>query len=52
MMVQYSKYLGLPTIIRRGKKQVFQNVVDNDVNRLKGWKEKTLTKAGREVLIK
>lgn len=52
MVESYSKYLGLPTLIGRSKSQVFQVVFDRVISRLKGWKEKSLTKAGREVLIK
>lgn len=48
----YTKYLGLPTLVGRSKKQVFQVVVERVINRLKGWKERNLTKARREVLIK
>lgn len=48
----YSKYLGLLTLLGRSKKRVFQVVADKVFQRLKGWKERSLTKAGREVLIK
>lgn len=48
----YSKYLGLPTLIGRSKRQVFQVVTERVLQRLKGWKERSLTKAGREILIK
>lgn len=33
-VMQYSKYLGLPTIVGRGKKVVFQIVVDRVINKL------------------
>lgn len=51
-VAQHSKYLGLPTVIGKKKKMVFQTVVDRVISRLKGWKEKSLTKGGREVLLK
>jgi len=48
----YSKYLGLPAFVGRSKKQVFNFVQDRVWKKLKGWKEKFLSIAGREVLIK
>lgn len=49
---QYSKYLGLPTLVGRSKTQVFRSIIEMVLSRLKGWKEKLLTKAGREILLK
>lgn len=46
------KYLGLPTIIGRSKKQIFAKVEDRMWKKLKGWKEQALSKAGKEVLLK
>lgn len=48
----FSKYLGLPTYIGRAKTQVFQHVQDKIWKKLKGWKEKNLSFAGRATLIK
>ena len=48
----HDKYLGLPTYIGSSKKQVFQVIQDRIWKKLKGWKEKYLSQAGREVLIK
>src|ERR1044072_4691938 len=48
----FGKYLGLPTIMGRPKSQVFSFVRDRVWKKLKGWKEKALSQAGREVLIK
>lgn len=48
----YDKYLGLPTIIEKSKTQVFSFVKDHVWKRLKGWIEKSLFRAGREVLVK
>ncbi|XP_057444455.1 uncharacterized protein LOC130736669 [Lotus japonicus] len=48
----YDKYLGLPTIIGKSKTQIFSFVKDRVWKKLKGWKEKSLSKAGREVLVK
>lgn len=48
----HSKYLGLPAFVGRSKKQVFNFVQDRVWKKQKGWKEKFLSTAGREVLIK
>ena len=48
----HSKYLGLPTFVGRSKKQVFEFVQQRVWKKLKGWKERSLSKAGKEVLIK
>ncbi|GJU36769.1 reverse transcriptase, partial [Tanacetum coccineum] len=46
------KYLGLPSVIGRSKKVVFEAILDKIKKKLGGWKEKTLSIAGKEVLIK
>ncbi|GKC11627.1 reverse transcriptase, partial [Tanacetum coccineum] len=46
------KYLGLPSIIGGSKKVVFQAIIDKIKKKLQGWKEKTLSIGGKEVLIK
>jgi hypothetical protein len=48
----FSKYLGMPTYIGRSKNQVFQFIQDKIWKKLKGWKEKNLSFAGRATLIK
>jgi len=48
----HDRYLGFPTIIGRSKKNVFQNVRDRVWKKLKGWKERFLSRAGKEILIK
>ncbi|XP_057432687.1 uncharacterized protein LOC130725479 [Lotus japonicus] len=48
----FDKYLGLPTMIGKSKTQIFNFVIDRVWKKLKGWKESTLSRAGREVLIK
>ena len=46
------KYLGLPPIIGRGKKQAFMEIKQKIENKLQGWKGKLLSQAGKEILIK
>lgn len=45
---QHEKYLGLPSLIERNKKNSFREIKE----KLAGWKEKLLLKARKEVLIK
>ena len=49
---QFEKYLGLPPVIGRAKKRVFNDIKDRVWRRLQGWKEKLLSQVGREILIK
>jgi hypothetical protein len=48
----FAKYLGQPTYIGRSKKQTFNYIQDKVWAKLKGWKEKSLSFAGRSTLIK
>nr|XP_027120601.1 uncharacterized protein LOC113737596 [Coffea arabica] len=50
--VSQSKYLELPLVIGRSKRQVFDFIRQKTIARLKGWKEKLLSLAGKEVLLK
>uniref|UniRef100_A0A2N9J7Z2 Reverse transcriptase domain-containing protein n=1 Tax=Fagus sylvatica TaxID=28930 RepID=A0A2N9J7Z2_FAGSY len=49
---QYEKYLGLPSLIGRGRAESFTQIKERVWHKLKGWKEKLLSQARREVLIK
>ena len=49
---QYEKYLGLPALVRRAKKQSFVYLKERVWRKFQGWKEKILSHAGREVPIK
>ena len=49
---KFDKYLGLPPILGRSKKLAFNEIKDRIFRRLQGWKEKFLSQAGREILIK
>jgi ribonuclease HI len=48
----FSKYLGMPTQLGRSKQEVFNFILDKIWKKLKGWKEKNLSFAGRSTLIK
>lgn len=50
--VALEKYLRLPLIIGRGKKQAFVEIKTRIQSKLCGWKDKILIQAGREILIK
>nr|XP_017239407.1 PREDICTED: uncharacterized protein LOC108212190 [Daucus carota subsp. sativus] len=49
--LQNSKYLGLPSLVGRSKKRVFGFVKERLWKRLQGWKDKTISRAGKTVLI-
>ncbi len=46
------KYLGLPIVIGKSKNKTFQGLKERVTKKLNGWKEKKLSKTGREILIK
>ena len=47
----YEKYLGLPSLMGRGKKASFDYIKDRIWRKLQGWEGKILSQVGREVLI-
>lgn len=49
---RHSKYLRLPTIIGKSKKTIFSGLKDRIWKKIQGWKERLLSRAGIEVLIK
>uniref|UniRef100_A0A2N9HZK5 Reverse transcriptase domain-containing protein n=1 Tax=Fagus sylvatica TaxID=28930 RepID=A0A2N9HZK5_FAGSY len=49
---QYEKYLGLPSFVGRNRAASFTQIKERVWQKLKGWKEKLLSQAGREILIK
>ncbi|XP_028068804.1 uncharacterized protein LOC114271378 [Camellia sinensis] len=51
-LVDSGKYLGLPYIVGRSKRGIFNSVKDRVWTRLNGWKEIFLSVAGREILLK
>ena len=48
----HNKYLGLPTMVGRSKKVMFETLMDRIWKKLQGWKEKLLSRAGKEILLK
>jgi len=47
----HDRYLGLLTLVRKSKTQIFSFIRDRIWKKLKCWKEKTLFRARREVLV-
>ena len=48
----YEKYLGLPSFVGRQKKAGFKHIKEKIWARMQGWKEKLLSQAGKEIMIK
>ncbi|XP_030928446.1 uncharacterized protein LOC115954662 [Quercus lobata] len=51
-MTQCDRYLGLPMAIGNSKVNTFKDIQEKITKRVMGWKEKFISKAGREILIK
>ncbi|KAL0006673.1 hypothetical protein SO802_008175 [Lithocarpus litseifolius] len=51
-IMQYEKYLGLPSFVGKGKKASFNYIKERVWRKLQGWEGKLLSQAGREVLLK
>lgn len=49
---EHERYLGLPTFLGRSKKAIFQVLQDRVWKKIKGWKDRCLSRARREELIK
>lgn len=49
---KHEKYLGIPSISGRSKKAIFESLIDRIWKKLRGWKEKLLSKARKEILLK
>jgi hypothetical protein len=48
----YEKYLGLPAFVGRSKMRTFEGIQSRVRKKVDGWKEKFLSQAGKEILIK
>lgn len=51
IMMDHLKYLGLPTVFVIYKKDIFAQMIDRIWKKVKGWKEKFPSRAGKEVMI-
>ena len=49
---QHEKYQGLLSLVGWNKRNTFNDIKEKLKKKLAGWKEKLLSKAGKEVLIK
>ncbi|KAA3486780.1 reverse transcriptase [Gossypium australe] len=50
--IDMEKYLGLPNVVGRRKKESFQNLKEKVHFRIKGWSNRFLSQGGKEVFIK
>ncbi|XP_012853800.1 PREDICTED: uncharacterized protein LOC105973324 [Erythranthe guttata] len=48
----HDKYLGMPAALGRSRREIFLHLRDRVWSRIKGWGEKHLSRAGKEILIK
>lgn len=51
-MTEYERHLGLPMASGKSKVNTFKDLQEKISKRMLGWKEKFISKAGREILIK
>jgi hypothetical protein len=47
-----AKHLGLPMFFGRSKQNSFMDILDKVHNKIEGWRAKTLSQAGKSVLLK
>lgn len=48
----YEKYLGLPALVVQSKMKTFEGIQHRVQKKMDGWKEKFLSQAGKEILLK
>ena len=48
----HEKYLGLPSLVGRGKRKAFNQIKDQVGRKIANWKGKLLSHTGQEILIK
>ena len=49
---EYDRYLGLPAVVGRNRRASLNYIKERIWDKLQGWKEKLLSQAGKEVLLK
>ena len=49
---EHEKYLGLPSLVGKNKRNTFYQLIEGLNNKLSDWKEKLLSNVGKEILIK
>ena len=49
---EYENYLGLPAVLGRKRKAILNYIKERVWSKLQGWKEKLLSQASREILLK
>lgn len=49
---RYKSYLGLPALVGRSRTRSFEGLKGQIWDKMHGWKEKFLSQAGKEVLLK
>jgi hypothetical protein len=49
---RYDKYLGLPALVGKLRAEAFQSIKDKVRQSLQNWKNKFLSQAGKEILLK
>ncbi|KAL0405661.1 UNVERIFIED_CONTAM: putative mitochondrial protein [Sesamum latifolium] len=52
LVQKHDKYLGLPTIVGKSKREVFSSLKERIWQKLNNWASKKLSQAGRAILIK
>jgi hypothetical protein len=50
--LNFSKYLGLPLFFSKSKVGAFKDILEKVSGKIEGWRAKTLSQAGRTILIK
>lgn len=48
----HSKYLGMPLVVGKNKKETFRIIDEKMERKVQDWKKRTLSWAGREIIIK
>ena len=51
-IMHYEKYLRLPSLVGKWKKEIFNFIKEKVYRKLQGWETKLLSQAGKEVLLK